>query len=158
MDQKLETIKTRETGLKSDLPRLVWAKGLINMRYTAQGFKSQRGSGTQPVCRPAPVPLDRYIDAINKQARGTFTGDETELCVGVISSGGFGERIPKLGPGYYIPALLFSCMDLLETGNQYRQGDWKFNFQPDHVRPYALYVDGQIIKLYDNVNNQLAPE
>ena len=107
---------------------------------------------------PAPVPFDVYNEAIRRQKSGRITVTSRNmrqlLSQMVISDSIFQRLGPALNSGSSIfmygppgngkTSIARAFGNLVQSQNMYI--------------PYALYLDGQVIKVYDAVSHSLAPE
>ncbi len=107
---------------------------------------------------PAPVPLDVYNEATRRQSRARIIVTSRTMRQ-VLSNLTLSEKtFHHLGPAVNSGTSIFiygppgngktsiarSIGNLIES-------------QPLYI-PYALYEDGQVIKLYDSINHKLAPD
>ncbi|MBT3338826.1 MAG: AAA family ATPase [Anaerolineae bacterium] len=106
----------------------------------------------------APVPIDTYNDAVRRQSQGrvvvTTRSMRKLMSELVISETTFQRLGPALNSGSSIflygppgngkTSIARSFGSLIMSQNMYI--------------PFALYVDGQVVKMYDSVNHQLVKE
>lgn len=105
---------------------------------------------------PAPVPIQFYYDACLKQARGRIRVTQ-KIMHQVLSSLVLPEKtFQKLGPAINSGTSIFiyGPPGNGKTSVARALGDL-YGTQDIYV-PFALYIDGQIIKFFDNVNHRLA--
>ena len=107
---------------------------------------------------PAPVPFEVYNEAIRRQKSGRLTVTTRTmrqiLSQLVISEGTFQRLGPALNSGTSI--FLYGPPGNGKTSIARAFGNLVLS-QTMYI-PYALYLDGQVIKLYDAVSHKLAPE
>ena len=148
--EKLVEIKSSQGGL---------GEGAYTYAITGAGIaRAREALERSQYAGPTPVPLQVYNDAIRKQTRGrTVVNDRVlrqSLSQLVLSE----PILEKVGPAVNSGTSIFmygppgngktsiarSIGNLVSRGTMYI--------------PYSIYIEGQVVTLYDNVNHQLAPE
>lgn len=148
--EKLVEIKTSQMGI---------GEGAYLYAITSMGTARAREALERcQYAGPAPVPLANYNDSIRKQARGRMMVTNRVIHQ-VLSNLVISEQTyQKLGPAVNSGTSIFlygppgngkttvarSIGNLVMTQNIYI--------------PYAIYIDGQVIKVFDSVNHQIVPE
>jgi len=106
---------------------------------------------------PAPIPLGIYNDAIRKQSRGRTTIPNKlvrkALSHLVLSEKTFLHIGPAVNSGTSI--FLYGPPGNGKTSIARAVGDMVLS--ESMYIPYSVYIDGQVVKIYDSVNHQLAP-
>lgn len=106
---------------------------------------------------PAPIPLGIYNDAIRKQSRGRTTipnkSVRKALSNLVLSEKTFLHIGPAVNSGTSI--FLYGPPGNGKTSIARAVGDMVLS--ESMYIPYSVYIDGQVVKIYDSVNHQLAP-
>lgn len=148
--EKLVEVKSSQMGL---------GEGAYQYAITGAGVdRAREALERSQYAGPAPVPLQSYNESIHKQSRGrpvvTNRVMRQVLSQLVLSEASF-ERIgPAVNSGtsifMYGPPGNGKTTIARAIGNMISRGTIYI--------PYALYVDGQVVKLYDSVNHQIAPE
>jgi len=148
--EKLIEVKSSQVGLgESSYQYGITGAGIARAREALE--RSQYAG-------PAPVPIDVYNDAVRRQANGrmvvTARAMRQLLSQLVISEKTFQRLGPALNSGTSIflygppgngkTSIARAFGNLIMSRNMYI--------------PYALYVDGQVVKMYDSVNHQLVAE
>jgi len=107
---------------------------------------------------PAPVPLAAYNQAMLKQSLKNFVVHQRTMRQAladlVISDKTFGQIGPAVNSGRSI--FLFGPPGNGKTAIAERIG--RMVLGGDMLIPYAVEVDGQVIKVFDNVNHQRLPD
>jgi MoxR-like ATPase len=158
VDQILETLK-REKLIEVKSSQMGLGEGSYQYAITGAGIVHAREAlERSQYAGPAPVPIEVYNESIHRQSRGrvavtsrTMRQFLSEL---VLSETTFQQLGPALNSGTSI--FLYGHSGNGKTSVAKAFGNLVLS-QTMYI-PYALYLDGQIIKLYDSVNHQLAPD
>ncbi len=147
---KLIEIKSSQMGLgEGSYQYAITGAGIIHAREALE--RSQYAG-------PAPVPIEIYNESIRHQSRGrvavTSRTMRQILSQLVLSETTFQQLGPALNSGTSI--FLYGPSGNGKTSVAKAFGNLVLS-QAMYI-PYALYLDGQIVKLYDSVNHQLAPD
>ncbi|OQX61414.1 MAG: AAA family ATPase [Anaerolineaceae bacterium 4572_5.1] len=148
--EKLVEVKSSQMGLgESSYQYAITGVGIAHAREALE--RSQYAGA-------APVPIDVYNDAVRRQTQGrvavTSRSMRQIMSQLVISETTFQRLGPALNSGSSIflygppgngkTSIARSFGNLVMSQNMYI--------------PFALYVDGQVVKMYDSVNHQLVKE
>ena len=158
VDQILETLKREKlVEVKSSQIGLV-GEGSYQYAITGAGIvRAREALERSQYAGPAPVPIEVYNKSILHQSRGrvaiTSRTMRQLLSQLVLSETTFQRLGPALNSGTSI--FLYGPPGNGKTSVAKAFG----NLVLTHTMyiPYALYLDGQVVKLYDSVNHQLAP-
>jgi len=158
VDQVMEALK-REKLVEVRSSQMGLGEGAYTYAITSAGIaRAREALERNQYAGPAPVPLQDYINACHKQSRERILATP-EVMKGVLSSLVLNDRtFHKLGPAVNsgTSIFLYGAPGNGKTSVARAIGSM-FQSQTIYI-PYALFVDGQVIKLYDSVNHQLAPE
>jgi hypothetical protein len=157
-DQILESLK-REKLVEVKSSSMGLGEGSYQYAITGAGIdRAREALERNQYAGPAPVPIETYNAAILKQGMHRVVVTQRHmrqlLSQLVLSSTTFEQLGPALNSGTSI--FLYGPPGNGKTSVARAFGS--MILQQDMYIPYALFVDGQVIKLYDSVNHQLASE
>lgn len=159
VDNLLESLKREKLVEVKSTQQMGVGEGAYIYVITGAGMaRAREALERSQYAGPAPVPFQVYNDSIRKQSRGRTSVTNRvmrQALAQLILSDKIFQRIgPAVNSGtsiflYGAPGngkttIAKAIGNLLLTQNMYI--------------PYALYLDGQVVKLYDSVNHQLVPE
>jgi predicted ATPase with chaperone activity len=146
----IEVIKSSQMGL---------GEGAYEYAITGAGIaRAREALDRSQYAGPAPVPLKIYNDSVRKQSRGhlmvTHRMMRQALSHLILGNKIFQMIGPAVNSGTSI--FLYGPPGNGKTSIARAIGSM-IGTEPMYI-PYAIYVDGQVVKLYDSVNHKLAPE
>jgi MoxR-like ATPase len=158
VDQILESLK-REKLVEVKSSQMGLGEGSYLYAITGAGIlRAREAMERSQYAGPAPVPIEVYNESIRRQSRGrvaiTSRTMRQILSHMVLSEDTFQRLGPALNSGTSI--FLYGPPGNGKTSVAKAFGNLVLS-QAMYI-PYALYLDGQIVKLYDSVNHQLAPQ
>jgi predicted ATPase with chaperone activity len=158
VDQVLETLK-REKSIEVKSSQMGLGEGAYQYAITGAGIvRAREALERSQYAGPAPVPIDIYNEAIRRQARGrmvvTSRAMRQIMAQLVLSEATFQRLGPALNSGNSI--FLYGPPGNGKTSVAKAFGNLVLS--QNMFIPFALYVDGQVVKLYDSVNHQRAPD
>lgn len=104
---------------------------------------------------PAPVPLDSYYEAMLRQGRSRQTVTARTMRKALQDLILSPEIFHKIGPAVNSGASLFLYGPPGNGKTTIARAIGNLMGADSMYIPFSLYVDGQVIKMYDNVNHQL---
>ena len=157
-DQLLQSLKTEKLiEIKSSQGGL--GEGAYTYAITSAGIaRAREALDRSQYAGPAPVPFDVYNNSIHKQKSGHLTVTTRTmrqiLSQLVISEATFQRLGPALNSGTSI--FLYGPPGNGKTSIARAFGGLAYG-QTMYI-PFAIYLDGQVIKLYDEASHKAAPE
>jgi len=158
VDQLLETLK-REKLVEVKPSQSGQGVGSYQYAITGAGIlRAREALDRSQYAGAAPVPIETYNESIRKQSRGRMVVTARlmrQLLSHLILSEDTFQRLgPALNSGTSI--FLYGPPGNGKTSVARAFGNMVLS-QTMYI-PYALYLDGQVVKLYDSVNHQRAIE
>jgi len=148
--EKLIEVKSSQGGL---------GEGAYTYGITGAGIQRAREAlERSQYAGPAPVPFEVYNEAIRRQKSGRMTVTSRTmrqiLSQLVISESTF----QRLGPALNSGASIFMYGPPGNGKTSIARAFGNLVLSQDMYIPYALYLDGQVIKVYDAVSHKLAAD
>ena len=158
VDQILETLK-REKLVEVRTSQLGLGEGSYIYAITSAGAaRSREALERSQYAGPAPVPLAKYNEAILKQSRGRIQATNRTMRQ-VLSELILNEKtFSQLGPAVNSGTSIFIFGPPGDGKTSVARAIGHLLQSQTIYIPYSIYVDGQVIKLYDNVNHQIVSE
>ena len=157
VDQILESLKREKFVEVKSTQQVGLGEGSYQYAITTSGIaRAREALERSQYAGPAPVPLDFYNEAILQQSRGSMLVNHNSLHKSlqhlVLSDKIFQRIGPAVNSGMSI--FLYGPPGNGKTSIARAIGD--IILRETMYIPYAIYVDGQVVKLYDSVNHQMA--
>jgi MoxR-like ATPase len=158
VDQVLEALK-REKLLEVRSSQMGLGEGSYQYAITGAGIaRAREALDRSQYAGPAPVPLQVYNDACRRQSRGHLQVTN-RIMRQVLSSLVLSEKtFHKLGPAVNSGTSIFLYGPPGDGKTSVAKAVGNLILSQYMYLPYAIYMDGQVIKMYDSLNHQLAPD
>lgn len=158
VDTLLEALK-REKLIEVRSSQMGLGEGAYLYAITSMGIaRAREALDRSQYAGPAPVPIDVYNDSVRRQMRGRMQVTNRVMRQ-VLTSYVISDRTyQNLGPAVNSGTSIFLYGPPGNGKTSIARAVGNLIMTQNIFIPFALYVDGQVIKLYDSVNHQLAPE
>jgi predicted ATPase with chaperone activity len=149
--EKLIEVKSSQGGLGGD--------GAYTYGITGAGIlRAREAMERSQYAGPAPVPFDIYNEAIRRQKSGRMTVTSRTMRQ-ILSQMVISESIfQRLGPALNSGSSIFMYGPPGNGKTSIARAFGNLVLSQSMYIPYALYLDGQVIKVYDAVSHTIAPE
>jgi predicted ATPase with chaperone activity len=158
VDQILDALK-REKFVEVKSSQIGLGEGAYQYAITGAGIaRAREALDRSQYSGPAPVPLEVYNESIRKQTHSRLTITSRTLRQ-VLSHLVLSEKTyQRIGPAVNSGTSIFLYGPPGNGKTSVARAIGNMVLRESIYIPYAIYVDGQVVKLYDSVNHQLAPE
>lgn len=158
IDQILDSLK-REKFVEVRSSQVGLGEGAYQYAITGAGIaRAREALDRSQYAGPAPVPLQVYNDAVRKQGQGRVT-ITSRVMRQVLSQLVLSEHIfQRIGPAVNSGTSIFFYGPPGNGKTSVARAIGHMMLQQNLYIPYAIYVDGQVIKMYDAINHQRAPD
>ncbi|HBF41970.1 MAG TPA: AAA family ATPase [Anaerolineaceae bacterium] len=158
VDLMLESLK-RDKMIEVRSSQMGLGDGAYLYAITSQGIaRAHEALDRCQYAGPAPVPLDVYNDSVRRQSRGRILVT-ARMMHKVLGDLVFGEKtFHKLGPAVNSGTSIFIYGPPGNGKTSVARAIGNLVLSQTMYIPYAIFVDGQVITMFDYVNHELAPE
>ena len=153
VDQILESLK-REKFVEVKSSQMGLGEGAYQYAITGAGIaRAREALERSQYAGPAPVPLDVYIDSIRRQSRSR-TQVTNRILRQVLSHLVISEKTyQRIGPAVNSGTSIFFYGPPGNGKTSIARAIGNMILEESLYIPFAIYVDGQVVKLYDSVNH-----
>lgn len=158
VDQILEGLK-REKMIEVRSSQMGLGEGSYLYAITGAGIiRAREALERSQYAGPAPVPLEVYNDSVRRQSRGRIQVTQRHMRQ-VLTDLVFSEKtFHRLGPAVNSGTSIFIFGPPGNGKTSVARCIGNLILTQTMYIPFAIFVDGQVITVFDNVNHQLAPE
>lgn len=158
VDQILDGLK-KEKMVEVRSSQMGLGEGAYLYAITTAGItRAREALDRSQYAGPAPVPLDVYNDSVRRQSRGRVTVTKRHMHQ-VINDLVFSEKtFARLGPAVNSGTSIFIYGPPGNGKTSVARSIGNLILSQTMYIPFSIFVDGQVITVFDSVNHQLAPE
>ncbi len=157
VEQILETLKREQfVEVKTQVG---FGEGSFKYAITEAGIaRAREAIDRSQYAGPAPVPLSYYNDAIRSQGRSRPLVHPRTMRLAMADLVLSDQTFHRIGPAVNSGTSMFLYGPPGNGKTSIARAIGNMTLQEDMYIPYAIDIDGQIVKLYDSVNHVLAPD
>jgi MoxR-like ATPase len=158
VDQIMEALK-REKFVEVKSSQIGLGEGAYQYGITSAGIaRAREALERSQYAGPAPVPLHVYNDSVINQSMGRMTVTNQAIR-GAISHLVVSEKtLNHIGPAVNSGTSIFLYGPPGNGKTSIARAIGNLILRESMYIPYAIYVDGQVVKMYDSVNHELAED
>ena len=158
VDQILEALK-REKYVEVKSSQIGLGEGAYQYAITGAGVaRAREALDRSQYAGPAPVPIKTYNESVIKQAHARVTVT-TRTIRQILSHLVLSEKtFQRIGPAVNSGTSIFLYGPPGNGKTSVARAIGGMTLRESMYIPYAVYVDGQVVKMYDSVNHQFAPQ
>jgi len=158
VDKIAETLK-REKFIEVKASTMGLGEGSYQYGITQAGINRAREAlDRSQYAGPAPVPLVDYNNAIRRQSLGKLNVSPRALRSYLSDLTLSEDIINRVGPAINSGTSVFIYGPPGNGKTSIARAIGSMLLRESMYIPYALYIEGQVVKLYDSVNHELIPE
>ncbi len=157
VDQILDALK-KEKYVEVKSSQMGLGEGAYQYAITGAGIaRAREALERSQYAGPAPVPIEIYNRSIRKQYLGRTIVTDRILRQALSNLILSEDTFMRIGPAVNSGTSIFIYGPPGNGKTSIARAIGKIMLRETMNIPYALYIDGQVVKLYDSVNHELAP-
>ncbi len=158
VDQVLEALK-KEKLVETRFSQTAMGEGAYQYSITGAGIaRAHEALARSQYSGPAPVTLEHYIQSVKLQSRGRVHVTSRVMRQALSDLILNEKTFHRLGPAVNSGTSLFLYGPPGNGKTSVARAIGRLSGSQDIYVPYSIYVDGQIIKMYDENNHQLSDD
>jgi predicted ATPase with chaperone activity len=158
VDQMLETLKREKLIEVRSTQQIGLGEGSYQYAITGAGIdRAREALERSQYAGPAPVPLQDYNNSIIVQSRGDSIISASQLRQALSDLVLTEKTIQRIGPAVNSGTSIFLYGPPGNGKTSIARAMGSMILSESMYIPYAIYIDGQVVKLYDSVNHRLSP-
>ncbi|NJD60067.1 MAG: hypothetical protein FIA98_11790 [Anaerolineae bacterium] len=158
IDQLLENLK-RDKFVEVKASQIGLGEGAYLYAITMAGAdRAREAMERSQYAGPAPVPIQEYNESVLRQAQGRPTVSNRMLHQGLSHLVLPDTTLQRIGPAVNSGTSIFMYGPPGNGKTSVARAIGNMILHESMYIPYAIYIDGQVIKMYDSVNHQLSTE
>ncbi len=157
-DHLLNTLK-REKFVEVKSSQIGLGEGAYQYGITGVGMaRAREALERSQYAGPTPVPLEVYIRGVKSQSKSKPRITHSMLQQALSQLTLNEKTYQKIGPAVNSGTSIFIYGPPGNGKTSIARAIGEIILSTSMYIPYALYIDGQVVKLYDNVNHELMPD
>jgi predicted ATPase with chaperone activity len=158
VDQILENLK-RDKFVEVKTSQMGLGEGAYLYAITGAGSdRAREAMERSQYAGPAPVPIQEYNESVLRQAQGRPTVSNRMMHQGLSHLVIPEPTFQRIGPAVNSGTSIFMYGPPGNGKTSIARAIGNMILHESMYIPYAIYIDGQVIKIYDSVNHQLSTE
>lgn len=158
VDQLLENLK-RDKFVEVKTSQMGLGEGAYLYAITGAGSdRAREAMERSQYAGPAPVPIQEYNESVLRQAQGRPTVSSRMIHQGLSHLVLPEPTFQRIGPAVNSGTSIFMYGPPGNGKTSVARAIGNMILHESMYIPYAIYIDGQVIKIYDSVNHQLSTD
>ncbi len=158
VDQLLDNLK-RDKFVEVKTSQMGLGEGAYLYAITGAGSdRAREAMERSQYAGPAPVPIQEYNELVLRQAQGRPTVSNRMMHQGLAHLVLPESTFERIGPAVNSGTSIFMYGPPGNGKTSVARAIGNMILHESMYIPYAIYIDGQVIKLYDSVNHQLSTD